>query len=200
VERKEKTLVQKKKNKDKDIKKPDEVEKAIPMQVEKETEKKPVETVHVTTPPDSQTFKIFIRQLRDDRKEVAHLKVEYMTHMAQMKELMDGYRHTLDLARFATRKAQPLHRQLQNLYRQNKGFQSQNRELKAELQHFQDEVAQRNLQVLVESAIEKETPVVKENKTPLRKPVIAKRKKSVVPNEDPPSTRKSVRLSVKVTK
>ena len=68
------------------------------------------------------------------------------------------------------------------------------------MQHFQDEVAQRNLQVLVEDSIEKETPVVKENKTPLRKPVISKRKKSIVPNEDPPSTRKSVRLSVRVTK
>jgi hypothetical protein len=40
----------------------------------------------------------------------------------QMKELMDGYRNTLDLERFAARKAQPLHRQLQNLYRQNIGF------------------------------------------------------------------------------
>jgi hypothetical protein len=62
-----------------------------------------------------------------------------------MKKLMDGYSQNLDLVRFATRKAQPLHRQLQNLYRKNRGFQSQNRKLKAELQHFQDEVAQRNL-------------------------------------------------------
>jgi hypothetical protein len=68
------------------------------------------------------------------------------------------------------------------------------------LHHFQDEVAQRNLQVLVEAAIEKETPIVKEITTPLKNPVIAKKKKSVVPNEDPPSTRKSVRLSVRVTK
>jgi hypothetical protein len=81
-----------------------------------------------------------------------------------------------------------------------KAFQSQNRKLKAELQHFQDEVAQRNLQVLVEAAIEKETPTVKESIAPLKKPVIAKRKKPVVPNEDPPPTRKSVRLSVRVTK
>jgi predicted RNase H-like nuclease (RuvC/YqgF family) len=94
----------------------------------------------------------------------------------------------------------PLHRQLKNLYRQNKGFQSQNRKLKAELQHFQDEVAQRNLQVLVEAAIEKETPTAKESIAPLKNPVIAKRKKLVVPKEDPPSTRKSVRLSVRVTK
>jgi chemotaxis regulatin CheY-phosphate phosphatase CheZ len=170
------------------------------MQQEEETKKNPVETVHVTTPPDSQTFKRLIRQLRDARKEVAQLKTEAMSDRVKMKELMDGYSHTLDLARFAARKAQPLHRQLQNLYRQNKGFQSQNRKLKAELQHFQDEVAQRNLQVLVEAAIEKETPTVKESIAPLKKPVIAKRKKSVVPNEDPPSTRKSVRLSVRVTK
>jgi hypothetical protein len=33
-----------------------------------------VKTVHVTTPPDSQTFKRLIRQLRDARKEVAKLK------------------------------------------------------------------------------------------------------------------------------
>ena len=56
------------------------------------------------------------------------------------------------------------------------------------------------MQVLVEDAIEKETPVVKESISPLKKPVISKRKKCVVPNEDPPSTRKRVRLSVRVTK
>jgi hypothetical protein len=125
-----------------------------------------------------------------------------------MKELMNGYSHTLDLARFAGRKAHPLHRQLQKLYRKNRGFQSQNKKLKAELQHFQDEVAQRNLQVLVEDAIEKETSSIKESIAPVKKsviakkkkPIIANKKKSVVPNEDPPSTRKSVRLSVKVTK
>jgi hypothetical protein len=110
VERKEETLVQKKKNKDKDIKKPDEEDKEIPMQVEKETEKNPVETVHVTTPPDSQTFKRLIMKLRDARKEVAQLKIEAISDRVKMKELMDGYSHTLDLTRFAARKAQPLHR------------------------------------------------------------------------------------------
>jgi hypothetical protein len=200
VEKKEETPVQKKKDKGKGIKKPDEIDKVIPMQQEEETMKNPVETVHVTTPPGSQTFKRLIRQLRDARKEVAHLKAEAMSDRVKMKELMDGYNHTLDLARFAARKAQPLHRQLKNLYRQNKGFQSQNRKLKAELQHFQDEVAQRNLQVLVEAAIEKETPTAKESIAPLKKPVTAKRKKPVVPKEDPPSPRKSVRLSVRLMK
>ena len=111
--------------------------------------KKHVEAVHITTPPGSQTFKILIRKLRDARKEVAHLKVESMSDRVKMKEIMDGYNHTLDLAKFAARKAQPLHRQLKNLYRQNRDFSSQNRKLKAELQHFQDEIAQRNLHVLV---------------------------------------------------
>jgi predicted RNase H-like nuclease (RuvC/YqgF family) len=113
---------------------------------------------------------------------------------------MDGYSHTLDLARFIARKAKPLHRQLKNLYRQNRGFQSQNRKLKEELQHFQDEVAQRNLQVLVEDDIEKETPAAKESISPLKRPITTKIRKPDVPKEDPPSTRKSVRLSVKVMK
>ena len=69
-----------------------------------------VETVHITTPPGSQTFKRLIRKLRDARKEVTHLRVEDMYDRVKMKELMDGYNHTLDLARFAARKAQPLHR------------------------------------------------------------------------------------------
>jgi hypothetical protein len=145
VQKKEETPVQKKKDKGKDIKKPNVIDKEIPMHQEEETIKNPVDIVHVSTPPDNQTFKILIRQLRDVRKEVAQLKVESMSDRVKMKELMDGYSHTLDLARFATRKAQPLHRQLKNLYRHNKGFQSQNKKLKAELQHFQDEVAQRNL-------------------------------------------------------
>jgi hypothetical protein len=142
VERKEETPMQKKKDKEKGIKKPDEIDKEIPMQQEEQTMKNLVETVHVTTPLEHQTFKRLIRQLRDARKEVAQLKAEAMSDRVNMKELMDGYNHTLDLERFAARKAQPLHRQLKNLYRQNIGFQSQNMKLKAELHHFQDEVAQ----------------------------------------------------------
>jgi hypothetical protein len=83
---------------------------------------------------------------------------------------------------------------------QNKGFQSHNRKLKAELQHFQYEVAQRNLKVFVEDAIEKETPAAKENIAPLKKLVTAKRKNPVGPKEDPLSPRKSVRLSVRLMK
>jgi hypothetical protein len=67
--------VQKKKDKRKATKKNNEVDKAIPMQVEEETEKHPVETVHVTTPPVSHTFKRLIRKLRDARKDVAQLKI-----------------------------------------------------------------------------------------------------------------------------
>jgi hypothetical protein len=56
------------------------------------------------------------------------------------------------------------------------------------------------LQVLVEAAIENETPAVKESIAPLKKPNTTKRKNHVVPKEDPPSKRRSVRLSVRVTK
>jgi hypothetical protein len=117
-----------------------------------------------------------------------------------MNELMSGYNHTLDLARFATRKALPLRKQLKNLYRQNMGFQAQNRKLKAELKHFQDEVTQKNLQVLVEAAIENDKPIAKESTTILKKPTSAKKKKSTESVEDTLSTRKSVRLSVKMKK
>jgi hypothetical protein len=74
MERKEETPVQKKKDKRKGIKKPDETNKAIPMQREEETKKNPIETVHVTTPPEIQIFKRLIRKLRDARKEVSQLK------------------------------------------------------------------------------------------------------------------------------
>jgi hypothetical protein len=113
---------------------------------------------------------------------------------------MDGYSHTLDLARFAPRKAQPLHRQLKNIYRKNIGFQSHNRKLKVELKHFQDEVAQINLQVLIEAAIEDDKPVAKERTSTQRKLVNAKKKKSAMSIEGPLSTRKSMRLSVKMKK
>jgi dsDNA-specific endonuclease/ATPase MutS2 len=76
---------------------------------------------------------------------------------------MDMYNNTLDLERFAARRAQPLHKKLKNLYKQNRGFQSQNRKLKVELQHFKDELAQRNLNVLVEASIEREEPIKKKS-------------------------------------
>jgi hypothetical protein len=117
-----------------------------------------------------------------------------------MEELMVGYNHTLDLERFVAIKALPLHKQLKNLYRHNRGFQSQKRKLKAELKHFQDEVSQRNLQVLVEVVVEDDKPAAKESTTTLKKPSNAKKKKFVVSIDDPLSTRKSVRLSVKMKK
>jgi hypothetical protein len=83
---------------------------------------------------------------------------------------------------------------------QNKSFLSQNRKLKEELKHFQDEVAKRNLQVLVEYAIEDDKQIAKESIATPKKPVNAKKKKFVVSVEDPLSTRKSIRLSVKMTK
>jgi cell division septum initiation protein DivIVA len=123
-----------------------------------------------------------------------------MVHLAQMNELMNGYNHTLDLARFAVRKDLPIRKQLKNLYRQNRGFQAQNKNLKAELKHFQDEVTQKNLQVLVEAAIEYDKPVAKESTTILKKLTNAKKKKSTELLEETFYTRKSVRLSIKMTK
>jgi hypothetical protein len=188
------SILKKKRDKGKGIEKPVEMVEVVPVQQEDEAMKNPVETVNITTPPSNQTFKRLIKQLREARKEVARLKSEGLSERIKMKELMDGYNHTLDLARFAARRAQPLHKQLKNLYRKNKDFQSQNRKLKAELQQFKDEMAQRNLNVLVEAAIEKEKPVVKKSTAPVKKPVTTKGKHVDVPKGSPPSTRRSVRL------
>jgi hypothetical protein len=117
IERKDENHVLRKKNKSKAMKEPDELDKTLPIEEEEEFEKNPSETIHATVPPDSQTYKRLIKQLRDARKEIACLKAEDKVNLAQMKELMDGYIHTLDLSRFAAIKAHPLHRQLKNLYR-----------------------------------------------------------------------------------
>jgi hypothetical protein len=61
-----------------------------------------------------------IRQLRDARKEIVHLKGEVLAERRKMKQLMDMYKENLELAKFTTRRFMPLHRQLRNLYRQNK--------------------------------------------------------------------------------
>jgi hypothetical protein len=53
---------------------------------------------------------------------------------------------------------------------------------------------------LVESSIEDDKPTTKESTTTQKKPVNARKKNSVVPNEDPLSTKKSVRISVKMTR
>jgi hypothetical protein len=54
--------------------------------------------------------------------------------------------------------------------------------------------------VLVESAIENDKPIAKESTTILKKPTSAKKKKSTESVEDTLSTKKSVRLSVKMIK
>jgi hypothetical protein len=87
-----------------------------------------------------------------------------------------------------------LHKQLNNLYRLNRGFQSQNIKIKSELQQFKDEVAQRNLNVLVEAAIEREEQVVKKSTPAVKKPITTKEKHVFVLERIPPSTRRSARL------
>jgi len=62
------------------------------------------------------------------------------------------------------------------------------------LQHFKDEVAQRNLNVLVEAAIEKEKPIVKKSTPIVKKHVTTKGKHAAVPEGIHPSTRRSARL------
>jgi hypothetical protein len=75
------------------------------VQQEDEAIKNLVETVHITNPPSNQTFKILIKQLREARKEVARLKSEALSERIKMKELMNGYIHTLELARFVERRS-----------------------------------------------------------------------------------------------
>jgi hypothetical protein len=65
-----------------------------------------------------------IRQLRDARKEIVHLKGEGLAERRKMKELMDMYNETLELAKFTARIFLPLHRQLRNLYKKNRDLQS----------------------------------------------------------------------------
>jgi hypothetical protein len=85
VERKDGTPVLRRKNKSKTIKEPDEVDKTLPMQEEEEPEKNPSETIQAIVPPDSQTYKRLIKQLRDARKEIARIKEEDKGHLAKMK-------------------------------------------------------------------------------------------------------------------
>jgi hypothetical protein len=153
-----------------------------------------VEVININTPPSNHTFKILIRLLREARKEVAHLKEKGLSERIKMKELIDVYKNTLDLEIFAARRCQPLHKQLKNLYNKNRGFQSQNRKIKVELQHFKDGLAQRNLNVLVEDAIEREEPVVKKSTPAVKKPITTKEKHVVVLEGSSPSTRRSARL------
>ena len=121
------------------------------------------------------------------------MKAESLTKRIKMKELMDMYSNTIDLEIFLPRRAPPLHKQLNNLYMQNIGFQSQNRKLKEELQHFKDELTQRNLNVMVQDAIERDEPVIMKN-TPTVKKSIHPKEKHVVMIEGSSSATRSARL------
>jgi hypothetical protein len=125
-----------------------------------EATENPIEVVNISSPLDNPTFKRLIRQLRDARKEVSHLKEQRLTERRKLKELMDMYNETLDMARFTTRIFFPLHRQLKTMYRQNRSIQSQNKNLKEELQPFKDDLAHRNLNVLAQAGIEINAPAV----------------------------------------
>jgi hypothetical protein len=161
---------------------------------EGEAMKNHVEFININTPPSNHTFKRLIRELKEARKEVARLKAKGLEDRRKMKELMYNYNNTLDLEKFASRRDLPLHKQPNNLYRLNKGFQSQNRNLKAELQHLRDELAQRNLNVLVEVVIEREEPIEKRSTPIVKKTTHTKEKHVVVIECSSPSIRRSARL------
>jgi hypothetical protein len=62
------------------------------------------------------------------------------------------------------------------------------------LQQFKDEVAHRNLNILVEASIEKEKPSAKKSTPPVKKHVTTKGEHVDVPKGSPPSIRRSVSL------
>jgi uncharacterized protein YaaN involved in tellurite resistance len=80
------------------------------------------------------------------------LKGEGLTERKKLNDLIDLYCETIDKAKFVAKIFMPLHRNIQNLYRQNRGLQAQIRRLKLELQHFKEVLAQRNLNILSQSA------------------------------------------------
>jgi hypothetical protein len=86
-------------------------------------------------------LKRLIRQIRDAKKEIVHLKGEGLVERKKMKELMDMNKETFELSKFRARRFFPLHRQLRNLYRKNRDLQSQNRNIKEELQSFKDDLS-----------------------------------------------------------
>jgi hypothetical protein len=97
------SILKKKKDKGKGIEKPIEVIDRALVQHKDEGEamKKPIEVINLNTPPSNHTFKRLIRQLREARKEVACLKAKGLEDKRKMKEIMDNYNNTLDLAKFA---------------------------------------------------------------------------------------------------
>ena len=117
MKNKEKVVVQEKKHKGKGFEKTDETCKKTPVQMEEKDENKPAKTAHVPNPLGSQTYKRLIKKLRDARREITRLKAEDKVHLAQINELMFGYNHTLELARFTVRKSLLLRKKLKNIYK-----------------------------------------------------------------------------------
>jgi hypothetical protein len=74
MKNKEKVVMQEKKHKGKGFENTDETCKENLVQMEEKDGKKPSETAHVPNPLGSQTYKRLIKQLRDARREIAHLK------------------------------------------------------------------------------------------------------------------------------
>jgi hypothetical protein len=93
IEIKYETHVLRKKNKSKVIKELDEVDKPPPMKEEEESEKNPSETIHATVPPNSQTYKRLIKQLRDAIKEIAHLKCSTTQVFQQRTNTFSNHSH-----------------------------------------------------------------------------------------------------------
>jgi hypothetical protein len=58
-----------------------------------------------------------IKQIRDAKKEVSRLREEGLAERKKLKDLMDMYKETIDLARFTTKRFLPLHRHLRNIYK-----------------------------------------------------------------------------------
>jgi hypothetical protein len=106
--------------------------------------------IEITTHPENTTFKRLIQQLRESRDKIAKLKREELVGKKKLRDLMDMYRENLVQTKFIAMRFRPFHMQLKSLYRQNLSYQGQIKGLKMELQHFKEELAKINLNVLAQ--------------------------------------------------
>jgi hypothetical protein len=69
-------------------------------------------------------------------------------------EHLDSCEEALESNKSMIKRSLPLHRKFKNLYQHNIVLQAENRTLKEELHQLKEEVAKRNLDVLVQVAVE----------------------------------------------
>jgi hypothetical protein len=109
--------------------------------------------VHSSLEESDLRVKRLKNQLREAQDLIVHLREENKEMKVKMVAHLDDCEKVIDNGRYMVKRSLHLHKQLKNVYKQKMVLQKENKVLKRKLHRLEEEVAQRNLDMLAQVVV-----------------------------------------------